>query len=395
MSVRLFPDKYELGLLMRLMHFLLLGGSAIGGVVFGMYMHPIIGTMLTLGLMYMYSRLDVIPEVNVDDSRVRQLDSDVRKVFARVGGCIDAILTSGLSDLRHLIGIQTDAVNSLALAFSRIKELLDRQQIGIRKLLLANDSDSKTYATAMSEFAEGTSKTLNRFVDTSVSMSAASIDLVDKVSDIAEKMPHIMKALKDIDQIAAQTNLLALNAAIEAARAGESGRGFAVVADEVRSLSNRSSGFSSDIQAQLKGINDSILELNVQVASVASQDITYILAAKKDVEGAIKDILQKSEEDELIAREMEVSSGQLIESLNLAIRALQFGDMSSQSVKYLMDTVAMLEPFVNAFRRGATTTDGLLKKISEETIAYDEKQSFRVGNPVSAGSMQSGDIDMF
>jgi methyl-accepting chemotaxis protein len=225
-------------------------------------------------------------------------------------------------------------------------------------------------------------------------MSAASIDLVDKVSDIAEKMPHIMKALKDIDQIAAQTNLLALNAAIEAARAGESGRGFAVVADEVRSLSNRSSGFSSDIQAQLKGINDSILELNVQVASVASQDITYILAAKKDVEGAIKDILQKSEEDELIAREMEVSSGQLIESLNLAIRALQFGDMSSQSVKYLMDTVAMLEPFVNAFRR-ATTTDGLLKKISEETIAYDEKQSFRVGNPVSAGSMQSGDIDMF
>ena len=103
------------------------------------------------------------------------------------------------------------------------------------------------------------------------------MDLVGKVGSINSLMPSVIKALKDIDQIASQTNLLALNAAIGAARAGEAGRGFAVVADEVRALSNRSAGFSDQIQKMLKDIENQGKDLTGDIGSVASQDLNYVM----------------------------------------------------------------------------------------------------------------------
>lgn len=76
------------------------------------------------------------------------------------------------------------------------------------------------------------------------------------VEDLARATHEIAAMSKTIERIASQTDLLALNATIEAARVGDAGRGFAVVAGEVKRLSSQTATATTQIQAQLRSVED-------------------------------------------------------------------------------------------------------------------------------------------
>jgi methyl-accepting chemotaxis protein len=323
-------------------------------------------------------------------------EGELAELMAVSGKVMASTVTEINRDMESLLGVQTDAIQTLTNAFTRIRELLERQQNDINTLLYeAHQKNGQSYSHRMKSFAENTSLTLNKFVNTTVYMGAASVGLMEKVNAIAEQMPQVMKALKDIDQIASQTNLLALNAAIEAARAGESGRGFAVVADEVRALSSRSAGFSTDIQTRVKNINSAISSLTEEVGVVASQDMTYVLKAKKEVECAIQEMLNKSNSDALIAQGMEVIAKELVSALHDAIRALQYEDISAQNIQHMMETVRILERYYHSINKDGLAENGIIKSIANELDALNRNIESRGGSPVSAKSVKSGTVDLF
>lgn len=101
----------------------------------------------------------------------------------------------------------------------------------------------------------------------------------------------INSIIKTIEDIAFQTNILALNASVEATRAGSAGKGFSVVSDEVRSLALKSAEAASG---------------------------TGIL-----ISHSIQDIKTGTE------------------STNLAISAMQVINECIQSIKTLMDEIAL------------------------------------------------------
>lgn len=377
--------------------------AAVGGWALGAYLYVWVGTVFSIATMFYLVTLQEGERKRIGDDQYRKAaraEADVCGVLAETGTVIKDTVSNTARGMEALLGIQADAIATLTKAFNGLKSLLEKQQSEISYLLYDTTSSvsgaaGKNIGSKMSSFAENTSQTLGRFVDTTVEMSAASMDLVEKVTYIANQMPNVMKALKDIDQIAAQTNLLALNAAIEAARAGESGRGFAVVADEVRALSNRSAGFSNDIQAQLSKINDAISSLTNEVGLVASQDMSYVLDAKREVEIAIDELLEKSKHDQRIAGSLDEISSQLVSALHEAMRGLQFEDMTSQNVRHTVSILNSLEPFTRSLMHGSRSLSGMHVALSEDIKVHKKETSTRVQNPVSASSMQSGNVDLF
>jgi methyl-accepting chemotaxis protein len=218
------------------------------------------------------------------------------------------------------------------------------------------------------------------------------MDLLQKVSKISDTMPNVMKALKDIDQIASQTNLLALNAAIEAARAGEVGRGFAVVADEVRALSNRSAGFSESIQEQLRSIHQQIDSLTRDVGEVAAQDVTYLIDAKSGLDKALNQIVVKSESDAKTLSRLDENAVTLEEVLRRTVRGLQFSDINGQNLTFTASVLAALRE--ELVRLHDVDAGSLSIALHEQVVKLQEHRA-QARNPVSATSMDSGDTELF
>lgn len=374
--------------------------AVVGGVLLSTYIAPWLGVVVSAIIVFFSMNITqraLQQQLSQQNDKVQDIDAELCSSLTKTSKVFKESIDSATHGMEDLLGIQSDAIATLLKAFGELKQLLENQQDEISLLLYDSNSteiaDNAVAGAKMVSFAESTSVTLDRFVDTTVTMSAASISLLEKVNDISDQMPHVMKALKDIDQIAAQTNLLALNAAIEAARAGEAGRGFAVVADEVRALSNRSAGFSLDIQSQLGIINTAVTELTSEVGKVAAQDITYVLVAKREVEEAISGLIQKSLNDQQVATRLKEISFRLVDALNQAMRGLQFEDMTSQNMRYNVDTLNLLAPIAYAW--SAPNLASVNALLGEELQQFQQKMDKRNHNPVSASSMSSGDVDLF
>ncbi|HCS66120.1 MAG TPA: chemotaxis protein [Cellvibrio sp.] len=386
-------ETTELDVLMQVKPLWLIAGTLLGGCLLGFYLHPLAGPVFVSVLLGYALLVTVNNKAPAPTSDQPNYSPSSPVVLSETSAVINEVVQESMGTLTAQIGIQSDAVNTLATAFQSIKSLLDEQQKSVSSLLqgATDDSGQDAISQRMSSFADSTYELLNRFVDTTVTMSASFMELVEKVGSISEKMPKALKALQDIDQIASQTNLLALNAAIEAARAGESGRGFAVVADEVRALSNRSAGFSLAIQKQLREIAVGIDDLKDTVSEVASQDMTYVLQVKAKMKLVSDNLIQRAERDRQVTKQMEPIVSDLVRQLHNAIRALQFEDMSTQNMRHIIQRLEELIPIADSLAASSVN----FTKLTEELNRYKESGARQKHNPVSASSVDSGSVDFF
>lgn len=107
-------------------------------------------------------------------------------------------------------------------------------------------------------------------------------ELVDATENIDRSSTEIGSIIKTIEDIAFQTNILALNAAVEAARAGTAGKGFSVVAEEVRSLASKSGD-----AAQNTGV---LIGRSMKDAKIGTESTNHAISAVQLINDCIQSI---------------------------------------------------------------------------------------------------------
>ncbi len=189
-------------------------------------------------------------------------------------------------------------------------------------------------------------------------------ELVDKANGYASeadmKMAQLISATRNIDQssvkiggiiktiedIAFQTNVLALNASVEAGRAGASGKGFSVVADEVRNLAAKSAEAAQNTSV--------LIGQSIQNAKTGTESTDLAISAMRIINDCIQSIKTLMDEIALASvrqSEMVASVDKGIKEISRAVQANSAAAVESAGVsKELSGQANTLNGLIRQFR---------------------------------------------
>jgi methyl-accepting chemotaxis protein len=208
----------------------------------------------------------------------------------------------------------------------------------------ATASLAKSFATDERESSSGTLVTvMHRILERTETVSAMTLQTVQKMAQVEEGMGRISGSLHDVDEIARALRLLGFNATIEAARAGEHGRTFGVVAGETRRLAEAAGQISKSIQTIIgqlrKSVDDTSRELRT-MSTALSTDSTTSRAEVNEAVGA----MTATEAEMRRSVEQSARNGEsLANDIARAVIAMQFQDSMSQQVTHVVDTLQEIE----------------------------------------------------
>lgn len=309
-------------------------------------------------------------------------------------------------ELKQVRDIQGDAISGLVESFTTLEKQTRNQEALVMRLieLIANQSSGDD---GKNDFRNEATELVEMFIVSITAMSEGSKNLVAAMNGMSEQINQIDRLLGEINGISSQTNLLALNAAIEAARAGEAGRGFAVVADEVRTLSQRSDQFSEQIRSKYQGIRNTMNIANDIVGEMASRDLTLTMKSKGRMDELMEEVESISQKVASELQQVSSISEEISAGVNVALRSLQFEDMTNQLIGHMENRLDS----INGFGRAAALLRKDFEVVAREQRQEQHKQhverlreAMEVSQEMSGGTqkksvhqedMESGEVELF
>jgi len=315
------------------------------------------------------------------------------------------------ADLAQVRSLLSDAIVELQTSFNGLNSTTQDQANMVMELIehsgyesideQKKDEEIDDDQFSFKKFARQTQKVLDTFVKQIIDVSKDSMMVMQVIDDVAVQMDEVVKLLEDVKSIAEKTNLLALNAAIEAARAGDAGRGFAVVADEVRKLSQSSNSFSDEIREVVNNADQNIKLAQQTVSSMASRDMNLAIQSKDKVDIMF---VRADEMNELMVKnlaDVNMISEKINTDVGVAVRSLQFEDMTNQILQHISSRVEQVQEASNLLTMAVHELANHGTRQEAYDAYYDRvdqvvgKMNSQLSQAVTQTNINEGDIDLF
>jgi methyl-accepting chemotaxis protein len=211
------------------------------------------------------------------DERKAEMAKLADEFESTVGGIVQT-MSSSAGELETYATTLTKTAEMTERLSGVVESVSEDASLKVRSAAAATEEMSNSISEISRQVEES-----NRIAGEAVEQARTTDARIGELSKAAVRIGDVISL---IATIAEQTNLLALNATIEAARAGESGRGFAVVAQEVKALASQTAKATSDISAQISGMQLATEE-SVAAISAISGTIAKISDIAATIAGAV------------------------------------------------------------------------------------------------------------
>ncbi|MDQ6974612.1 MAG: hypothetical protein Q9M10_06975 [Mariprofundaceae bacterium] len=311
--------------------------------------------------------------------------------FDDVANGVEEELTGIRSQIDQIESLLKDAIASLYEGFEGISDE-SKVQMALMSNLMNQAVSSHDDTPNIFQRTESASNLLKHLVDISIDGSRGSLKLLKSMEGLNHRMRTSVKSEEKMKYLTQEMQEL-VNEKIPDMQT--------IQALSQKMIQHQERSFQAGQLANL-----SISDNYVLVKELASRDMDDVYQAKQEVEDllahffAITDFLASCRND------ISECNGRMRHHLGVAIRALQFEDITTQSLGHTRLHLDRMEGFVLRMTQGLSNIDPVqadgidgyaqkIKAIHADMLQYREELALDKKNPVSQQNLDEGDVDLF
>ncbi|MDQ6969998.1 MAG: hypothetical protein Q9M16_05790 [Mariprofundus sp.] len=322
---------------------------------------------------------------NNELSLTQSMTAVLRDMQESMSGEVTAI-SSQTAQVESLL---KDAIASLHAAFESIHHASD-QQMNTMTAMMMDVAGSKEGENIFQK-AENASDILTGLVDTLLLSSKNNLNALTTMDVVQKRLQLVVSMENEQDSLIAQLCACSEAEQLDADRVRE-------LIQCLRDKQTVENEYVAKTMAQFK-------KTHRMIDVAASKDMGEVFAAKEKVEEILKHFFQINEVVTNSRVKVNQVNAEMRQHLGSAIRALQFEDISTQSLghtdRHLGRMAGMIEILTDGLQeldQSDISIEDYVSKIAmihTAMAAYHQTLQLEDSNPVSQESMDEGDIDLF